>query len=86
LPATTILTKVPPLMDKMEAFRLAVAQWGYAPPEQLASLIEREYGVRIEPRYIPLFRATVQDLEELTRLREAAWAAAAAPQEAPQAA
>jgi hypothetical protein len=74
-------------MDKMEAFRRAVAEWGYAAPEQLASLIEREYGVRIEPRYIPLFRATVKDLEELTRLREAARAAAAvASQEAPRAA
>jgi hypothetical protein len=74
-------------MDKMEAFRLAVAEWGEAPPEQLATLIEQKYGVRIEPRYIPLFRATVKDLEELTRLREAARVAAAtASQESAQAA
>jgi hypothetical protein len=74
-------------MDKMEAFRRAVAEWVYAPPEQLASLIERKYGVRIEPRYIALFRATVKDLEELNRLREAARAAAAAaPQETAEAA
>jgi hypothetical protein len=62
-------------MDKMQAFRQAVAELGDAPPEELSWLIERRYGVRIEPRYIPLFRATVKDLDELTRLREAARAA-----------
>jgi hypothetical protein len=66
-------------MDKMEAFRRAVAEWGEVTPEHLASLIERRYGVRIEPRYIPLFRATAKDLDELTRLREAARAAATPP-------
>jgi hypothetical protein len=63
-------------MDNMETLRRAVAEAGDAPPEELSSLLERKYGVKIEPRYIPLFRATVNDRDELTRLREAARAAA----------
>jgi hypothetical protein len=73
-------------MTKLEAFRQAVAELGDAPAEELSSLIERRYGVKIEPRYIPLFRATVKDQENLTRLREAARAAATATEGTPQAA
>jgi hypothetical protein len=40
-------------MDKMEAFRRAVAEAGDAPPAELSSLIERKYGVKIEPRTSP---------------------------------
>jgi hypothetical protein len=73
-------------MDKMEAFRRAVAEAGDACPAQLSSLIEQKYGVRIEPRFIPLFRATVKDLDELTRLRQAKRAAAPPTPEMAQAA
>jgi hypothetical protein len=77
---------MPALMDKMQAFRLAFAEMGDAPAEALASHIELKYGVRIEPRYIPVFRATVQDLEKLTRIRATAPAAAVAPEGTPLAA
>jgi hypothetical protein len=73
-------------MDKMEAFRRAVAELGDVPPEQLSCLIEQKYGVKIEPQYIPVFRASVQDLERLKRLREGARAAAPPTQGPPQAA
>ena len=72
------------MMDKMQAFRMAFAELGDAPAQELSSHIELKYGVRIEPRYIPLFRASAKDLEKLTRLREAAQAAAVASEGAPQ--
>jgi hypothetical protein len=68
-------------MEKMEAFRQAVAQAGDIPAEQLSSLIEEKYGLTIEPRYIPFFRASLRDWEQLTRLRQAARAVAAPSQE-----
>jgi hypothetical protein len=73
-------------MNKMEAFRQAVAELGDVPPAQLSCHIERRYGVRIEPQYIPVFRASVQDLERLNRLREGAQAAAPPTPRPPQAA
>jgi hypothetical protein len=63
----------------MQAFRLAVAEMGDSSAEQLASFIEQKYGVRIEPKFIPCFRASLLDLERLTRLREVARATAAGP-------
>lgn len=59
-------------MSRTELFRLAVAEIGDAPAAQLSSFIQEKYGVRIDARYIPVLRATLQDLERLTRLRQAA--------------
>ena len=64
------------LTEKMEAFRRAVAEVGDSSAEMLSSLIEQKYGVTIEPKYIPFFRASLQDLEKMTRLRQAARAVA----------
>lgn len=66
-------------MEKMEAFRLAVAEVGDVPVEQLSRHIEQKYGVRIEPQYIPLFRASLQDREKLARLRQVTRAALEPP-------
>jgi hypothetical protein len=63
----------------MQAFRLAVAEIGEASAEQLASYIEQKYGVRIEPKFIPCFRASWLDRERQARLQEAARAAAVRP-------
>jgi hypothetical protein len=71
---------MPTLMEKMEAFRQAVAEVGDASAEMLSSLIEQKYGVTIEPRYIPFFRASLRDWEQLTRLRQKARAVADSPQ------
>jgi hypothetical protein len=66
-------------MDRMHAFRLAVAEIGEASAEQLASYIEKKFGVRIEPKFIPCFRASLLDLERQARLREAARESAVNP-------
>jgi hypothetical protein len=62
-------------MDRMHAFRLAVTEIGEASAEQLASYIEQKYGVRIEPKFIPCFWATLVDRERQARLRETSRAA-----------
>jgi predicted SprT family Zn-dependent metalloprotease len=51
----------------MDAFRLAVAELGEAPAPKLSSFIERRFGIRIEPKFIPIFRASLLDLESLGR-------------------
>jgi hypothetical protein len=56
----------------VEAFRLAVAEMGDASSSRLASCMARKYGVRIEPGFIPVFRASQQQRERMTRLRQAA--------------
>ena len=59
-------------MSPMEAFRRAVAEIGYASAADLSAHIEKKHGVKIEPAFIPLFKATLQDLERTTRLRQEA--------------
>jgi predicted SprT family Zn-dependent metalloprotease len=48
-------------MKKLDLFRQAVAEIGDAPAEKLSTFIRHRFGVTIEPRYIPIFRASLQD-------------------------
>ena len=57
-------------MTPMEAFRRAVAEIGYASSAELTAHMEKEHGVKIEPAFIPLFKATLQDLERTNKLRQ----------------
>jgi hypothetical protein len=50
---------------KEEAVRLALAELGDAPAANLAAFIEQRYGVRIDPRLIPIFRAAVRDKDRM---------------------
>ena len=59
-------------MDRMEIVRQALVELGDAPSQDLSSFIEQKYGVRIEPKFVPLFKATIRDMEKLTCLRQAA--------------
>ncbi len=59
-------------MDKMEAFRRTVAQIGNAPAEVISLHLREKYGVTIEPKFIPFFRASLQDRERAARLRQQA--------------
>jgi hypothetical protein len=56
-------------MKAKEAVRHALLELGNAPAEQLASFIARQYGVRIEARYIPQLLAAIKDRETLLRGR-----------------
>jgi hypothetical protein len=57
-------------MNRMEMVRQALLELGNAPSQELSSFIEQKYGVKIEPKYIPLFKASIRDLENLIRLRQ----------------
>jgi hypothetical protein len=59
-------------MSRTELFRLAIAEIPDASAAELSLFIQEKYGVRIDPRFIPVLRASPQDLERLTRLRQAA--------------
>ena len=57
-------------MTPMELFRLAVAEIGYVSAAELFDHLEKKHGVKIEPAFIPLFKATLQDWERTIKLRQ----------------
>jgi hypothetical protein len=57
-------------MKPMELFRRAVAEIGYVSAAELSAHLEKKHGVKIEPAFIPLFKATLQDLERTKNLRQ----------------
>jgi hypothetical protein len=56
----------------MEAFTLVAAEVGNAPSEQVAALIEERFGVRVNPKYIPLYRAMQRQAQAQAEARQAA--------------
>jgi hypothetical protein len=62
-------------MEKMDAFREAMAEMRDGTAEELSCFIEKRYGVEIEPRFFPVFRASLQEREKMERLRQARTAA-----------
>jgi hypothetical protein len=59
-------------MTPMELFRHVLAEIGDVSATELSDYIEKKHGVRIEPLYVPLFKATVQDLDRISRTRQEA--------------
>lgn len=72
-------------MTKVQMMKQALQELGEATPMELAAFLNRRYGVRIEPRFIPVLRASVlqQDMLENFRQRVRAAGAGAAPAVAP---
>jgi hypothetical protein len=60
------------MMKPMELFRLAVAEVGNVSAADLSAHLEKTHGVKIEPAFIPVFKATLQDLERTSKLRQEA--------------
>jgi hypothetical protein len=56
-------------MKPMELFRRAVDEIGDASAAELSAHLEKKHGVKIEPAFIPLFKATLQDLKRTNQLR-----------------
>ena len=68
-------------MTKLEMVRQAVSVKGEATSGEISAFIEEWHGVKIEPKFIPIYRATIKDkqlLEEKRRPAEALAAQAAA--------
>ena len=65
-------------MEKLEAYRKAVAALGNVSAETLSKYIEENYGIEIAPNFIPLYRASLQEWEKVNRQRWVAKDAVAA--------
>ena len=59
-------------MKPLELYRRAVAEIGDASAAELSAHLEKQHGVMIEPAFIPVFKATLRDLDRMTRLRQEA--------------
>jgi hypothetical protein len=59
-------------MKPLDLFRCAVAEIGNVSAAELSAHLEKKHGVKIEPAFIPVFKATLRDLERTTRLRQEA--------------
>jgi hypothetical protein len=56
----------------LEAVRLALAELGDAPHQELAAFVYERFRVRIPPQFIPIAKASLQGLEHLQAARRAA--------------
>jgi hypothetical protein len=59
-------------MDKLELVQLALREIGDVSSKELSEFIEKQHGVRIEPKFIPLFKASLRDKLRLESARQAA--------------
>jgi len=59
-------------MKPVDLFRLAVEEIGDASAAELSAHMEKKHGFKVEPAFIPLFKATLRDLERMTRIRQEA--------------
>jgi hypothetical protein len=59
-------------MKPLDLFRCAVAEIGEASAADLSAHLEKQHGVKIEPAFIPVFKATLRDLERTSRIRQEA--------------
>jgi hypothetical protein len=57
-------------MDRLDLFRRAVTELGDVSASELCAHIEKKHGVKIEPAYIPLYKACLRDLERTNELRQ----------------
>ena len=69
-------------MEKLEAYRRAVAALGDVSAVELSKYIEDNYGIEIAPNFIPLYRASLQEFDKMNRQRQTAKVGVAATMEA----
>lgn len=62
-------------MDKLELVQFALGQIGDVSSRELSEFIEKQHGVKIEPKFIPLYKASLRDKLRLEAARQAARAA-----------
>jgi hypothetical protein len=59
-------------MDKVEAVRLALAERGDLPAQELAVLVRARYRVDVDPRFVPVINAMLKDKEMQALSRQTA--------------
>lgn len=62
-------------MDKLELVKSARRELGDVSAQELSSFIEQQHGVKIKPKVIPIFKASIRDKERLEVARHTARAA-----------
>jgi len=73
-------------MDKLEMVQIVLQELGDISAQELSACIEKKHGVKIEPMFFPLFKASIQEKLRLEAVRQAARAAAAQTKAQPPAA
>ena len=73
-------------MDQVEIVRVALAEVGDLPADELAAFAQNRFGVKLNPRIVPVLKATLLDRERLATARAAREAAARVAEAASQAA
>ena len=56
-------------MTPLEAVENAIAEVGSVSPEKLATFVKRRFGIQVEPKFIPLYRATIQEKTRTVKVR-----------------
>lgn len=64
-------------MKKLEMVAIAHRELSGASAAELVAFIEKTFGERIDAKYIPVYRASIEDKAKLEAARQAARAAAA---------
>ena len=57
-------------MKPLDLFRRAVSEIGDASAAELSAHLEKRHGMKIEPAFIPVFKATLRDMERRAKLRQ----------------
>jgi hypothetical protein len=58
-------------VDKLELVQTALRELGDVSAQELSAFIEKKHGVKIEPRFIPVFRASISSKLRLEATRRA---------------
>ena len=59
-------------MTKLEMVKDALAQIGDVSAQEISEFVEKKHGVKIEPAYVPIIRATLKDKERMEQTRRRA--------------
>jgi hypothetical protein len=65
-----------------EAVRRTLAEIGEAPAPEVAAFVERRYGVKLDPKLLPVIRATLRSRQQLEEARARARAKALTAEQA----
>jgi hypothetical protein len=59
-------------MEKLEAYRQAVAELGSVSAEEMSEYLDEKYGIEIAPNFIPLYRAALEEWLKVKEQRQVA--------------
>ena len=64
-------------MDKLEMVQVALRELGDVKSEEITAFVEERFKARIEPKFIPLYKASIQAKARSEAVRQAARATVA---------